>query len=202
MNIKELSGWLLILGPLAVLLAFAGWPNTPNPYEELIALSKDPSNSLMIMSFFIFGMTALLTGLTLVARDISEKNTQSSSLAAISSVTFPIAIAILIAATGMNIGALSEIKTNLEGAVGIYYVAFYITEAIGIPFGIGFVCLAIPLLTQETSIGQRIIAGLYLLIGIIHLVNVYLESVGFTFIGWLGMFFVSIAYGILILRGK
>ena len=70
MNSKNLAGWLLIIGPIAIFSAFLGWPSVDTAEEELAELAKNPSTSIAIMTAFITGMLLLFTGFTISSRII------------------------------------------------------------------------------------------------------------------------------------
>ncbi|MBK49564.1 MAG: hypothetical protein CL768_00785 [Chloroflexi bacterium] len=203
MNSTTLAGWFLIIGPILILASFAGWPTDAENYqEELIDLAKNPSMSILIMTGFFIGITLLFTGLTVTSRLISEGNTRLSSLAVPSGILFPLCIAITMASVGLNFGAVRLYETSIENATTIYLISYHITDVIGLAMGISFILLGAGLIDKYKDLFRRVIGLLYSIIGICHLIGVFITSTDLGPISWLGMFFVSIVFGVDVLRGQ
>ena len=203
MNSKNLSGWLLIVGPIVIFSAFLGWPNVETAQEELAELAKNPSTSILIMGVFITGITLLFTGLSISSRIIAEGVTRWSALTGISGILFPLTIAVMMTSVGLNFGAVRLYETSVDNANAIYLIGYHITDIIGLAMGISFASLGMALLRGYADLLRRIIGILYLIIGVCHLIEMFLEGAGaLDIVAWIGMFIVSIAFGVAVLRGQ
>ena len=203
MNSRKLSAWLLIIGTIVIFSAFIGWPNVETAQEELTELAKKPATSIAIMGLFITGITLLFTGLSISSRMIGEGTTNWSSLSVVSGTLFPLTIAVMVISVGLNFGAVRLYETSVENANAIYLIAYHITDVIGLIMGISFVCLGTALLVRYEDLFRRIIGALYIGIGICHLVGIFLQDNNVLgIVAWIGMFIVSIAFGIAVLRDQ
>ena len=202
MNSRTLSGWLLVVGPIAIFAAFLGWPNVGTAQEELAELAKNPSTSIAIMGVFITGITLLFTGLGISSRTIAESGTKWSSLTVVSGVLFPLSIAVALASVGLNFGAVRLYETSVENANAIFLIGYHMTDVVGLVMGISFVSLGIALLGRLEDLLRRVIGLLYLIIGSCHLIDVFVESTILGIVAWIGMFIVSIAFGVAVLRDQ
>lgn len=210
MSTKNLTGTLLILGPILILGAFIGWPVGEDTAEgELIALVKDPSFSKAIMVLFLTGIILLFTGLSMSSRTLSmsarstEGSTKWSALATPSGILFPLCIAVMAASVGLNFGALGIHPNSVESANAIYLVGYHLTEGVGLIMGIAFALFGISLADRYADLLHRVIGSLYVIIGIGHLLGIF--TTGNDVLGivtWMGMFFVSGALGVITLRDK
>lgn len=203
MNSRILSGWFLIVGTIAVFFSFLGWPNVETAQEELAELAKNPSRSIAVMGVFITGITLLFTGLSISSRIVEEGATRWSSLTAVSGILFPLSIAVMLTSVGLNFGAVRLYETSVDNANAIYLIGYHITDIIGLAMGISFASLGIALLRGYADLLRRIIGILYLIIGVCHLIEMFLEGAGaLGIVAWIGMFIVSIAFGVAVLRGQ
>ena len=203
MNSRNLSGWFLIVGPIVIFSAFLGWPNVETAQEELAELAKNPSTSIAVMGVFIAGITLLFTGLSMSSRIISESATRWSSLTVVSGILFPLSIAVMLTSVGLNFGAVRLYETSVDTANAIYLIGYHITDVVGLAMGISFVSLGIALLRGYEDLFRRIIGLLYLIIGGCHLIDMFVEEDGVLgIVAWIGMFIVSIAFGVAVLRGQ
>lgn len=202
LNTKTLSGWLLIVGPIVILSAFLGWPNAETAQEELQELAKNPTLSIALGGLFMTGIALLFTGLSISSRIIAEGGAKWSSLTAVSGILFPISIAVIMTSVGLNTGAVRLYATSIENASAIHLIGYHITDVNGLAMGISFIALGIALLGRYEDLVRRIIGLLYLTIGSCHLIATFSEIDALTIVSWLGMFIVSIAFGVTVLRDQ
>ena len=201
MNSRILSGWLLIVGPLAILTAFLMWPTSAETaQEELLELAKNPSSSIGVMALFITGITLLFCGLSIASRAIDES--KWSSLSVVSATLFPLVIPIMMGSVGLNFGAVRLFETSPESASAIYLTGYHLTDVADLLMGISFVFFAVALVDQFKDSLRRGIGFLYLIIGVVHIISVFAQEDAMDIAAWMGMFIVSIAFGIVVLRAK
>lgn len=203
MTSRNLAGWLLIIGPIVILSAFLGWPNVETAQEELAELAKNPSRSIAIMGMFVFGITVLFTGLSISSGIIAKDDTKRPAFTNVSGILFPLSIVVMVASVGLNFGAVRLYETSVDNAQAIYLIGYHITDVVGLTMGIPFIFLGLSLIGSYEDLVRRIIGVLYSIIGVCHLAGIFVDGTdALGFVSWIGMFIVSIAFGIAILRNQ
>ena len=108
----------------------------------------------------------------------------------------------LVASVGVNFAAVRLFETSMEDANTIYLVGYHITDVIGLTMGIPIILLRITLGLCD-DILRRGIGALFMIIGACHLISLFVtETDALAIAAWIGMFIVSIAWGIIVLRGR
>ena len=204
MDTKSLKSWFLIIGPLMVLISFIFWPTVDTATEELLELSKNPLQSQIIMSLFVLGMILIFTGLSMASKIISEIKSSFSGLATASTIIFPMIIPAILTGVGINMAAVDLYEKSEENANSIYLVAYYMVDGVQFAMFLGFLLLGISMIKAFENTTGKILAVLYILVGIFHLIGAFdpnaAEAV--DFIAWLGMFLVTLGFGVIALLDK
>ena len=203
MNSRSLASWFLIIGPILCFATFPFWPQMPTASEELIELVKNSQLSLLLMISFATGMTLLFCGLSMASREVAGSDTKNSSLAIPAAILFPIGMAVIAIGTGFNIGALQMYETSPDMAQSVYLIGYYSFEGTGVCLFLSFALLGTALITGYESMICKIIGALYVVVAIAHFTGLFFTpNSTVDVVGWMGMFIVSILFGIVSLRGQ
>tara|TARA_B100001540_G_C15742232_1_gene612827 strand:+ start:469 stop:1104 length:636 start_codon:yes stop_codon:yes gene_type:complete len=203
MNSRSLASWFLIIGPILCFATFPFWPQMPTASEELIELVKNSQLSLLLMISFATGMTLLFCGLSMASREVAGSDTKNSSLAIPAAILFPIAMAVIAIGIAFNIGALQMYETSPDMAQSVYLIGYYSFEGTGVCLFLSFVLLGTALITGYESMICKIIGALYVVVAIAHFTGLFFTpNSTVDVVGWMGMFIVSILFGIVSLRGQ
>ena len=203
MNSRSLASWFLIIGPILCFATFPFWPQMPTASEELIELVKNSQLSLLLMISFATGMTLLFCGLSMASREIAGSDTKNSSLAIPAAILFPIAVAVIAIGSGFNIGALQMYETSPETAQSVYLIGYHAFDGSAVFLFLSFALLGTALITGYESMICKIIGALYVVVAIAHFTGLFFTpNSTVDVVGWMGMFIVSILFGIVSLRGQ
>ena len=203
MNSRSLASWFLIIGPIVTFAAFPFWPQVPTASEELTELVKNGQQSILLMLLFTTGMTLLFCGLSMASREVAGSDTKNSSLAIPAAILFPIAMAVIAIGIAFNIGALQMYETSPETAQSVYLIGYHAFDGSGVFLFLSFALLGTALITGYESMICKIIGALYVVVAIAHLSSIFfVPNSNADYVGFIGMFIVSILFGIVSLRGQ
>lgn len=203
MNSRSLASWFLIIGPILCFATFPFWPQMPTASEELIELVKNSQLSLLLMISFATGMTLLFCGLSMASREVAGSDTKNSSLAIPAAILFPIGMAVIAIGSALNIGALQMYETSPDMAQIVYLIGYHSFDASGVFLFLSFALLGTALITGYESMICKIIGALYVVVAIAHFTGLFFTpNSTVDVVGWMGMFIVSILFGIVSLRSQ
>ena len=203
MNSRSIGSWFLIIGPIVTFAAFPFWPQVPTASEELIELVKNSQLSLLLMISFATGMTLLFCGLSIASREVASSDTKNSSLAIPAAILFPIGMAVIAIGSALNIGALQMFETSPDMAHIVYLIGYHSFDASGVFLFLSFALLGTALITGYERMICKIIGALYVVVAIAHFSGLFFTpNSNADFVGFIGMFIVSILFGIVSLRGQ
>ena len=155
------------------------------------------------MLLFTTGMTLLFCGLSMASREIAGSDTKNSSLAIPAAILFPIAMAVIAIGIALNIGALQMYETSPDMAQSVYLIGYYSFEGTGVCLFLSFALLGTALITGYESMICKIIGALYVVVAIAHFSSLFfVPNSSADYVGFIGMFIVSILFGIVSLRGQ
>ena len=200
MNSKVI-GAMLILGPLLTVLPwFTLGTDTSEmaPSHQITAILAESGTVEARSILNVFGGIFMFAGLYFLARSLKSDNAVSNQLAEIGGILLLVTLPIWVALMGtdiMAIDAAKQIGGEAGEAVGATGIASSLgLQTVGILLVVGLFLLGLSLTLLRKYKG--IIGILFIIASAIAFVDMMFDADSFGFIGWMGMFLMTLVTGI------
>ena len=201
MNSKVI-GAMLILGPLLTVLpwfVFGSDTSDLTPTETITVILEESGATEARGILNVFGGIFMFAGLYFLARSLKSDNAVSNHLAEIGGILLLVTLPIWVALMGtdiMAIDAAKQIGGEAGEAVGATVIASSLgLQTVGILLVVGLFLLGLSLTLLRKYKG--IIGILFIIASAIAFVDMMFDADSFGFIGWMGMFLMTLVTGIL-----
>ena len=193
MNIKSLTGWLLIGGPILTFVVIGGLYSQLVGDQETAASSVKEMMAEPVLARILLGLGSLvfvsmLLGLTLFARTLRGDDKPGGAYADVGAIIFVGLVTIGIAATGLSAGALEASKTSVTVAVNIEAVSQALFGSLWFFWGVGLLLLGTAMCMQKkfhvALAGFFIAFGAFVIISSVYELNLP-DTVGLVV--WIAM---------------
>mgnify|MGYP001344089839 CR=1 FL=1 len=209
MSSKNLSGWLLIAGPILTFVVIGIlWSILIGDGETSAESVKEMVENLQLSKILVavgsLAFVSTFIGLAMLAWSMHGEEQPGSAYASVAGIIFVGITAIGMAATGMNYGIMDAAAKNLTEAIqidavsnnGLFPGLFWF-------WGIGNVVLGTAIVIQKNL--HEILGWVFVVIGILMslltIVDVDVnDGVGFGI--WIVLSLITVAAGVLTLRGN
>tara|TARA_Y100001960_G_scaffold119612_1_gene128008 strand:+ start:144 stop:782 length:639 start_codon:yes stop_codon:yes gene_type:complete len=199
---SKVIGAMLILGPLLTVLPwFTLGTDTSEmaPSQQITAILAESGTVEARSILNVFGGIFMFAGLYFLARSLKSDNAVSNQLAEIGGILLLVTLPIWVALMGtdiMAIDAAKQIGGEAGEAVGATVIASSLgLQTVGILLVVGLFLLGLSLTLLRKYKG--IIGILFIIASAIAFVDMMFDADSFGFIGWMGMFLMTLVTGIL-----
>jgi hypothetical protein len=199
---SKIIGISLILGPLLLLMIFAGvWPAANlDGAEALTALLANETYTLLLM---VVGGAAFLmiTGgsLILSQRQAEEADGPNKQILMLGNMMFVVSLGLFMLQGSLIIGAMNLFSASSSDAVLMSLFSNHVTDIMPLTFGSGMILLSISGI--HGSLKPRI-TGLLLVPGILFIMGMFTTSDNFGFVSWMIFTATYVIVGIVVLAKK
>ena len=199
---SKIIGISLILGPLLMLMIFAGvWPAANlDGAEALTALLANETYTLLLMG--VSGSAFLMvTGgsLILSQRQAEEADGPNKQILMLGNMMFVVSLGLFMLQGSLIIGAMNLFSASSSDAVLMHLFSDHITDIM--PFTLGGGMILLSLSGIHGSLKPRI-TGLLLLPGILFIMGLFTTSDNFGFVSWMIFTATYVIVGIVVLAKK
>ena len=199
---SKIIGISLILGPLLMLMIFAGvWPAANlDGAEALTALLANETYTLLLMG--VSGSAFLMvTGgsLILSQRQAEEADGPNKQILMLGNMMFVVSLGLFMLQGSLIIGAMNLFSASSSDAVLMHLFSNHITDIM--PFTLGGGMILLSLSGIHGSLKPRI-TGLLLLPGILFIMGLFTTSDNFGFVSWMIFTATYVIVGIVVLAKK
>ena len=201
---SKIIGISLIIGPLLLLLLFAGlWPAATVPESEAIgAITSNPTYTLFLM--FLAGSSILMItgGSVLLSRQQAEKaDLPNKQILLLGDISFVVTATMFLLQGSFILATINTVLAdNAADAAILYLMSNHVGDILPWTFGISMVLLAISGI--HGSLKPRV-SGLLIVPGFVFLASIFIGGSGIGgFIPWIVMTIVYVIVGISVLLKK
>tara|TARA_B100001179_G_scaffold230898_1_gene219530 strand:- start:742 stop:1344 length:603 start_codon:yes stop_codon:yes gene_type:complete len=199
---SKIIGISLILGPLLLLLIFAGiWP-AANLYgaEALTALLANQTYTLLLMGVGGSAFLMITGGSLILSQSQAEQGEAShKQILMLGNMLFVVSLGLFMLQGSLIIGAMNLFSASSSDAVLMHLFSDHITDIM--PFTLGGGMILLSLSGIHGSLKPRI-TGLLLLPGILFIMGLFTTSDNFGFVSWMIFTATYVIVGIAVLAKK
>ena len=197
MNSKVI-GAMLILGPLLTVLPWIALGTDTSgmaPSETMTAILAESGTVEARSILNVFGGISMFLGFYFLARSLKSDNTISNHFAEIGGLLLLVSLPIWVALMGTDISAIDAAKEH-GNEVGATIIASSVgLQMVGVLLVVGLFLLGISLTLLRKYKG--IIGILFIIASVTTFIDMIFGIDVFGFIGWMGMFLMTLVAGIL-----
>tara|TARA_Y100000590_G_scaffold168979_1_gene193239 strand:+ start:565 stop:1191 length:627 start_codon:yes stop_codon:yes gene_type:complete len=195
---SKVIGAMLILGPLLTVLpwfVFGSDTSDMTPTQTITVILEESGATEARGILNVFGGIFMFAGLYFLARSLKSDNTVSNHLAEIGGLLLVVTLPIWVIMMGAEVMAIEAAKDygNEFGATIIAASTGLQTIGILLVIGLFLVGLSLTLLRKY----KGIVGILFVIASAIAFVDMMFDAEAFGFIGWMGMFIMTLVTGIL-----
>ena len=209
MSSKNLSGWLMIAGPILTFVVIGIlWSvligDGETSKESVNEMAENRQLSMILVAVGSLAFVSSFVGLAMLSWSMQRKEESGSAYATVAGIIFVGITAIAMAATGMNYGIMEAATENMAEAITIDGVSnMGLFPALFWFWGIGNIVLGAAIVIQKNlhEILGWVFIVLGLLMSLLTIVDVDLND-GVGFVIWIVLSLTTVAAGVLNLRGN